>query len=756
MSVLSRIPFAARGFHRFRRVFTLFLATYFLTLLLPTASTLFLYNRLLGIMEKNSVQDALSKLETVGTDLLYQINTMDTTASLLVFDTEVARMLTMPPLTDGDPRVNTFVRFSAYIDEKMSSFSRTSLGYRLLFKENELIFYNGAMSSGLEFYYTHSLRYDGMTYAQWTQAVFSSHQRTLLPADQIHMNSAVIHAITYNYPIARKTAHGTRMAVLQFFIPVESLVPVYHDASASGYLFDTNGQTLAAFGLPQAEPLAFEQLLSGGGNSFRHDSNLVIQKAVSPSLVLALSIPLDAAFKEAIALKTPMLLMIGFCAIVEAILCFYFAKLHARPIERFASNVKPLLSATVHRNEYAYFDQSIAQLQKSQETAEHATAQKQRAEAFLLLNKVFDDRAVLADDILLQGDAIHLDLRAQTYCVAMLVANQPEFHFAEENAYPEAPEGLRAIAHMLRRDCLALLYLCDRGEADFSYKPLLAHLQSIREQLPFPVHIGVGRCYCTVDNIAFSFQQADYSSQQEGAFDVAVYDNISRNFNSLHFPLEQQQRILNAVKHNNASVINLEFERIIKENTQKRHLTSLLKKTLLCTLDGLLLTAAEEVVQEENLSDYLRTLPRPNDFRECIETLRDEFIRIGATAQKRYSSHSSLRKQELLSYFENHYTDPSQSISAVSSHFNLSESYISILCKDLLGESYSSYLEKMRLAKAKELLCRTDQSIEEVAQSVGYNNSTTFRRAFKRIVGISPLQHKQQRMHAGDRKSQTL
>ena len=84
------------------------------------------------------------------------------------------------------------------------------------------------------------------------------------------------------------------------------------------------------------------------------------------------------------------------------------------------------------------------------------------------------------------------------------------------------------------------------------------------------------------------------------------------------------------------------------------------------------------------------------------------------------------------------------SIGSMAEKFGFSESYFSVLFKDTLGEPYSSYLEKLRLNKAGELLTSTDKSVEDIAQLVGYNNSTTFRRAFKRVKGLSPQQYRTQ------------
>lgn len=55
-----------------------------------------------------------------------------------------------------------------------------------------------------------------------------------------------------------------------------------------------------------------------------------------------------------------------------------------------------------------------------------------------------------------------------------------------------------------------------------------------------------------------------------------------------------------------------------------------------------------------------------------------------------------------------------------------------------LGKSPREYLRELRIEKAKHLLEKTDQTVEEIVAEVGYDDSRSFRRLFRRYVGISP------------------
>lgn len=74
----------------------------------------------------------------------------------------------------------------------------------------------------------------------------------------------------------------------------------------------------------------------------------------------------------------------------------------------------------------------------------------------------------------------------------------------------------------------------------------------------------------------------------------------------------------------------------------------------------------------------------------------------------------------------------------ISDEFQISESYFSHLFKEKKGVNFSTYLESIRLNEASRLIRETDISLNELYLSVGYNNANSFRRAFKKIYGMTP------------------
>jgi len=78
----------------------------------------------------------------------------------------------------------------------------------------------------------------------------------------------------------------------------------------------------------------------------------------------------------------------------------------------------------------------------------------------------------------------------------------------------------------------------------------------------------------------------------------------------------------------------------------------------------------------------------------------------------------------------------------ISNYVFLSPSYFIRAFKDEMKTSPISYLLKLRVERATELLTETDQKIGDIALSVGFSNQQRFNEIFKKYTGMTPLQYR--------------
>jgi len=73
---------------------------------------------------------------------------------------------------------------------------------------------------------------------------------------------------------------------------------------------------------------------------------------------------------------------------------------------------------------------------------------------------------------------------------------------------------------------------------------------------------------------------------------------------------------------------------------------------------------------------------------------------------------------------------------------NISSSYFSKLFNKITGESFSGYINIVRVERACELLERTDTPITVIALDLGFEDNSYFDKVFKRITGVTPSFYK--------------
>lgn len=80
----------------------------------------------------------------------------------------------------------------------------------------------------------------------------------------------------------------------------------------------------------------------------------------------------------------------------------------------------------------------------------------------------------------------------------------------------------------------------------------------------------------------------------------------------------------------------------------------------------------------------------------------------------------------------------------VANRMELNYSNFSTAFKKFTGETFTVYLRRIRIEKAKELLLGSTDKIFEISTKVGYGQDRQFMKVFKTVVGVSPSQYRNQ------------
>ena len=101
-----------------------------------------------------------------------------------------------------------------------------------------------------------------------------------------------------------------------------------------------------------------------------------------------------------------------------------------------------------------------------------------------------------------------------------------------------------------------------------------------------------------------------------------------------------------------------------------------------------------------------------------------------------------------LRYIEEHYHEDLNA-SEIAKRFALSPSYFRYLFKSITMKTFVEYLNNIRIMKACELLCSSDQKVLDIGLDTGFHNIKHFNEVFRQITGMTPLQYRKHNQNSG-------
>lgn len=173
-------------------------------------------------------------------------------------------------------------------------------------------------------------------------------------------------------------------------------------------------------------------------------------------------------------------------------------------------------------------------------------------------------------------------------------------------------------------------------------------------------------------------------------------------------------------------------------------------KNRLYSLSSIILTSIDEQmgseVTPEMIHDYEARLLHAESALDIKRELNAILQELDAAQKALKAAESSAsRMGEVQKYIRAHFTENELTAAAIAAHFGMNSSYLSRAFKEYSGMNILEYIQRLRVAKAKELL--ETQRVKDVAQAVGFWDTQGLVRAFKKLEGITPSEYKE--LHEG-------
>lgn len=245
---------------------------------------------------------------------------------------------------------------------------------------------------------------------------------------------------------------------------------------------------------------------------------------------------------------------------------------------------------------------------------------------------------------------------------------------------------------------------------------------------------------------------ARFASQAgPGAGEVVWFDDVPRDSGAYYYPLGIENRIIALTHQGDCDAIQDLLTVVQRENFERRRLSPAGVEQLFAEMAATVAKAADGANGDGAVAlAPIARLTGSGDghalgpsAQEVFSAAREAFRALCRGLVDRHRAHSRRLRDEVLDHIRASYADPNLCLQSIASRFRLSPFYVSQFFKDQAGENFHQYLERLRLEKACDLLRGTDLPIAEVARRSGYGNLSTFRKAFRRVVGACPREVRQ-------------
>ena len=220
--------------------------------------------------------------------------------------------------------------------------------------------------------------------------------------------------------------------------------------------------------------------------------------------------------------------------------------------------------------------------------------------------------------------------------------------------------------------------------------------------------------------------------EQDGFEVIGIYDNA---MSSLSDMAEKQPNVLiTDIKMPEYSGLDL-IEKIREKD----------KNLSIIILSGY---GSFKYAQRAIRSGVYRYLTKPTNPRELISVLREIELKIegvNRTVSKSEENESvevgNLLIRKALDYIELHYAEKI-GLKTLSDALYISPNYFSDLFRRHMKVKFSDFLIEYRLKKACILLKKPEYKVSEIAEMVGFRDSTYFSTVFKKTYNLTPLEYK--------------
>ncbi|MGN7360284.1 helix-turn-helix domain-containing protein [Paenibacillus sp. SAF-054] len=460
--------------------------------------------------------------------------------------------------------------------------------------------------------------------------------------------------------------------------------------------------------------------------------------------------PTDIVTDKLHKLKQTSIGLFLFLFLCGIILIYVFMHMNFKPLHELAKFSARMIGNDVSGRSAGIesFQSAVVHMSKKINLLEEKVESAAHAMRFRLIQQLLKGRFTDSEEFNIQGAEYGLTITGAHYAVFIVMfdhgnkGNLERFSEALEETFPDSYRIF--LLENVQEDQIIVILNSDTNDAGGCEALCASLMTNLKTRIGIQCTIGIGNWHSSLSDISRSYLQASSAIDYwpiRGKHTIIAYQEMEEGKNYVsHYPHQQIELLKEYIAKRDASRFSALLDTIIK-HIQDKHLPLITVRLLFYNMIQAIIRAiyrnnfelSEEIVQSLDIVSIARD-----------DSVDDLSARIKAICSELFASleHDGLTEDKQIDkikkYIETHYYESDFSLQCMSEHFNFSVSYLSNYFKAQTNRTISEYVNDLRMAKAKAELTQTDSNLQEIAQSVGYLNQSSFIRKFKQTTGITP------------------
>ncbi len=240
------------------------------------------------------------------------------------------------------------------------------------------------------------------------------------------------------------------------------------------------------------------------------------------------------------------------------------------------------------------------------------------------------------------------------------------------------------------------------------------------------VHASYEQCKKLAQNVYKKSDVHVYTTE-----DLPAYQQIYR------YSIDQEIRLIQLIKHGSEEKLHDFLQELYTENFDRLLLSEGMKQDLMNAVQKSIQRNLASFQSDRGIGRILAKINQEASFEALLPLLLQLREAVQASLNLAGKSDSEKIRYSILEYLQLNYGNSSLNLQYMCGELGISESTAAKFFQGL-GSSFSSYLEKVRIEAACHMLSQKKMTVKAVSEKAGYCSDVSFRRAFKRVLGISP------------------